>query len=477
MIKAVAKFLFPYTSQPGDTLEAAQAYRNTLRIALPSVAEMFLVSLIGSVDTMMVGALGKQALSAVGLPAQPRLMILCFLTAMNVGVSAVAARRKGENRQEDANNTLRMAILMAIGLSVLLIGIALPLTRPLLQLAGGSSGTPESSQILDDASAYFRILTYALPLNGVTLTICAAQRGAGQTGITFQVNVLSNLVNVLFNYLLIEGKWGFPRLEVRGAAIATDIGALAGFLLALLTVLGRRKASKFLHISLRQRWCIDLKALRTIVKIGGNALIEQIGMRVGFFICGRIYFDMGMIRFATHQICMQVLNLTFAFGDGIGVAGTALVGQYMGKKRPDLAKLYGLLCQRCALLSAGMLFLLLFFCRRPITALYIGKTTPDADQVILCAMQTMIVLAAMQPFQINAFALAGCLRGAGDNLFVAITATLCVSLIRPAMALIAVWVFHFDLPATWVFAMSEMILRCVWFYARFSSEKWEKIQI
>ena len=117
----------------GNLPDGRTAYRDVMRIALPSIVEMVLISLIGSMDTMMVGnELGAEALSAVGLPTQPRMVLLCLFFALNVGVTAIVARRKGEERQEEANATLRNALMLALGLSAVLMTAAVIFARPLV---------------------------------------------------------------------------------------------------------------------------------------------------------------------------------------------------------------------------------------------------------------------------------------------------------------------------------------------------------
>ena len=93
--------------------------------------------------------------------------------------------------------------------------------------------------------------------------------------------------------------------------------------------------------------------------------------------------------------------------------------------------------------------------------------------MVVYAARTMLVLAAIQPFQISSVVLSGSLRGAGDNLYVAMVATVCVSLVRPLMALLAVRVFHLELTGTWIFGLSEIALRFAFFYPRFASGKWK----
>jgi putative MATE family efflux protein len=452
---------------------ARAAYGETLRIALPSVAEMVLISMIGSADTIMVGGLGEGALSSVGLPTQPRMITLSVFFALNIGVTAIIARRHGEERRDEANRTLRNSLLLSLLLSLAIMGLALAFAGPLILLAGGSVATPEDMIIFGDAVAYFRIMAYALPINAMAMCINAAQRGTGNTGLTMRVNVTSNLVNIVFNYLLIGGELGFPRLEVRGAAIASVIGIATGSLLSFMAVMRRRGKDDYLHIALTDDWRFNGQTMRSITKVGGNAMIEQLGMRFGFFVYSRIIAGLGWTMFAGHQICMQFLNLTFTFGDGLGIAGTALVGRYMGRARADLSLLYGRICQRLGLIVSCTLGVLLLAFRVPLASLFIGANTPNANLVVVYVAETMVVLALLQPFQISAVILSGCLRGAGDNLYVAAVMMICVNAIRPLMTLLAVNVFGFGLALTWLLSLAEIILRFGFFYNRFSGGKWK----
>lgn len=471
------EYLVKQEARLGELPGTRDAYRDVMRIALPSIAEMVLVGLIGSIDTMMVGGLGKGALASVNLPMQPRMLLLCVFFALNVGVTAIVARRRGENDRPAANATLRNAILLAVLLSAALMSLALVFSEPLMRLAGGTSDTEENAKVLKDAADYFSILAYSLPVNAVSMCVCAAQRGVGNTRITLKVNLVSNIVNVILNYLLIGGNFGFPRLEVRGAAIASVLGMAVGMVLALMTVFRPAKDVGFLHISVRDRWSFDAQTMRAIFKVGGNAMIEQLGMRFGFFVSSRLVFGLGTTLVASHVICSQLLGITFYFGDGLSVAATSLVGRNMGAGRSDLSMLYGKASQRVALIISATIGILIVALRYPLSALFIGADTPDAGLVVQYAAVTMLVLAAVQPFQISAVVISGCLRGAGDNLFVAFVATLCISVIRPGMTYIAIELMHLGLTGTWMMMMSEMVIRLACFYPRFASGKWRKIKI
>ena len=464
--------LLPKTGARGEVPGTREVYADVLHIALPSVAEMVLMSLIGSIDTMMVGTLGPESIAAVGLVGQPRMLMLSIFFALNIGVTAIVARRKGENRPQDANQTLRNALWLTVLFSAVMMAVSLLFSRNLMRLAGAASDT------IDDAEVYFRILMMFLPVNALTMCICAAQRGVGNTRITMYVNIISNLVNVVFNYLLIGGNFGFPRLGVAGAAIATVIGLCVGFALCLVTVGGRRN-SGFLRFTRHDVWRPNGKSIEAILRVGASAMLEQIALRVGFFAYARIVAELGTMAFAAHQICMQFLNLSFTFGDGIGVAGTSLVGQMLGKGRPDLAQAYGKAAQRMALVASILLASAISIFRYPLVSLF----TSDARVIALCA-SVMLMVALFQPFQMTSVVLSGALRGAGDNKYVAKVMMLCVAVMRPLCAILAIYLLSntfgradIALMGAWGASLIDMITRMTLVFRRFNGGKWHDIKV
>ncbi|MDO4547442.1 MAG: MATE family efflux transporter [Clostridia bacterium] len=469
------KSLLPPSGAVGDIPSTRDVYSRVLSIAMPSVCEMVLMSLISSIDTMMVGTIGPEAIAAVGIVGQPRMLVLSIFFALNIGVTAIVARRKGEGRQADANTTLRNAIMIVAACSIVMMILSVTFSRQLMTLAGAKADT------IDDADAYFRILNLFLPVNTLTLCICAAQRGVGNTRITMYVNVTSNLVNVLFNYLLIGGNWGFPRLEVRGAAYATVMGLSVGFVLSIITIVGhgRRGYAGFLHLSARDNWKPDIQSIKAVTTLGGNAMLEQVALRFGFFAYARIVAELGTMAFAAHQICMQFLNLSFTCADGIGIAGTSLVGQMMGAKRPDLEVIYAKAAQRIALVAALLIAGTVAIFRVPLVGLF----TQD-HLVAGLACQVMIVVAVFQPFQTASVVISGALRGAGDNRYVAKVMLLCVAIIRPVCAMAAVYLLgtvlnlgDMALIGAWSASLIDMVIRMTLMYRRFNSGKWQEIVI
>lgn len=465
------------TLRRGDIPTTKQAYKEVSRLALPSVIEMVLTSIVGTIDMMMVGVLGSNSIAAVGLSSQPRMILLAIFLALNVGVTAIVARRRGEERKVDANQAFRNALTISFLLACVLMIPATLFAKEFMIFAGSSDQGADTLQVINEAATYFKILALVLPLNALTMSINAAQRGAGNTKLAMYVNITSNLVNIVFNYLLIGGNLGFPRLGVTGAAIATALGFAAGFVMALFSVIGKRHRNNFLFLRLKDNWRFQKDAMRTIFTVGGNAMIEQVVMRIGFFLYAKLIFNLGTVAFASHQIASQFLSISFSFGDGLAVAATALVGQNMGRERPDLSILFGKVTQRMALMVSFVLATAVIIFRYPLVSLYVTAGDPNAAQVALLATEVMFLVAAFQPFQMSSVVISGALRGAGDNRYVAGVMFLCVIIIRLISSYLAIYVFDLGLIGAWTSSLIDLIIRLALVYRRFHQGKWMYIKI
>ena len=180
--------------------------KTALNMAIPSIVESFFVALAGLVDSLMVSSLGANAVAAVGLTTQPKFMGLAVFLAINVSLSALVARRFGENKRKDANNILVTALALIVELSVVLSIVFVALAPQIMTLCGSSPETHDSAVI------YYRIVMGGMIFNCVQMGINSAQRGAGNTKITMRTNITSNTINIIFNYFLINGHCGSYRI-------------------------------------------------------------------------------------------------------------------------------------------------------------------------------------------------------------------------------------------------------------------------
>lgn len=447
----------------GDLPSSQIAYKNFFRIAWPSALEAFLVALVASADTIMVGKLGKGAIAAVGITNQPKFILLAMIFSLNVGITAVTARRKGQGDQDGANSTTRAGILICAGISFLMAFLGYIFARPILLISGAESS------YMPYAMDYFRILMFSIPFQALNLTINAAHRGCGKTKIAAVTNVLSNVVNIIFNYLLINGIGIFPRLEVKGAAIATALGAFVAFCISLATLFNKNGYLNFYH---KVSWALNQRILSPIMKVSGSAFVEQVFLRIGFLAYAAIVARLGETEYATHIIAMNILNLSFCFGDGLSIAASSLVGQNMGAKRPDLSIIYGKTGQRLSFMISSIIFLIFFFGRSLLVSLY-----SDDPVVIAIGANVMILAALGTHMQTSQVVLSGCLRGAGDTAYVAVTSLISVAIVRPILTLLLCFPLGLGLYGAWVALLVDQCFRLITSFHRFSGGKWAKIAL
>ncbi len=447
----------------GEKPDTRRLYTSLYRVAWPATIESVLVGMMSFVDTVMVSTVGPAAIAATGLTNQPRLIFFSFFFALNAGVTAIVSRRNGEGDRGGANKCLAQAVMLCVITSIVLCAAALAAAEPLLWFAGAQSDT------IDSAVSYFRITMVGMAFTSLGLVINAAQRGTGNTKISMRTNLTANVINVIFNYLLINGIWFFPRLEVKGAAIATLMGNVVSCLMSVYSV---SKPTEFLHLRLRGCFHFDAEYLKLLFRIGSSAAVEQLFIRIGFFSYVKIVAALGTTAFATHQICMSIINISFCVGDGLGIASSALTGQNLGRRRPDLSAVYCKAAQRIGLALSLVLFLVFALLGKPLMELF-----TDDPAIIDLGVKLLLIVAFTSPGQISQLVYSGCLRGAGDTKFVAYSSLVSIAILRPIFTYVLCYPLGLGLIGAWFSLLADQYIRLSFAAFRFSRGKWSRIKI
>ena len=457
------RYMIREDRKKADDFDTRQMYSTFVKIAWPALLESFLIGVIAFVDSLMVSSCGEAAIAAVGLTGQPRLLFYVVLMSITTGVNAVVARRRGEGDREGANRTLMQTLPIVFILATLFFVISLFVAEPLLRFAGAKDDT------IGMAIPYYNITMFGMIFTSISLCINAAHRGCGKTKISMTTNIAANVVNVIFNALLINGLFFFPKLGVTGAAIATALGNCVSAIIAIASLY--RKDS-YLHMDFGKMLRHKFETLPSVMKVFSGSALEQIFLRIGFFLFVKMVADLGTKEYATHQICMNVMNLSFTVGDGLGIASASLVGQHLGMKREDKSLVYGKVGQRVGL-CYGVILLTLF-------TIFGGNIVgwfSDDPMVIDTGIKLMMMLAAICPFQISQVIFSGCLRGAGDTRYMAVVSMLTVALLRPILTYILVYPVAMGVLGAWVAILVDQVMRFVFSAVRFYSQKWCKVKL
>lgn len=434
---------------------------NTFKVAWPAILESFFVALVAMVDSFMVSILGAYAVAAVGLTTQPKFICLALFIAINTAVSALVARRKGQGERESANRILITAIICVMIGIVIVSAIAVAFADPIIELVGSE---PDSH---DSAMAYFRIVMAGMIFNVISLVINAAQRGSGNTKIAMTTNLTSNLINVIFNYLLIHGNLGFPALGVQGAAVATVLGTVVACGMSIASLF-RKDSYVSIPYMLQNRLFATGRAFKDITSFASNVCAEQLMIRFGFLMTATLAANLGTDALAAHQVGMNAMHLSFAFGDGLQVAAVTLIGQSLGQGNAMLAKKYGNICQAIGLaISVGLSAMYLLFGRW-----FFGIYFPKDPQIVDIGVMIMRFMVLIVLCQVSQVVYMGSLRGAGDVRFTTITSMISVACIRPTICYLAAYPLGLGIAGIWLGTLSDQFTRLIFTAVRFRSGKW-----
>ena len=454
-----------------EGVKARELYKDIIRIAWPSFIELLLTQLASMVDLMMVGSMGgkahpeigTQALAAVGLTTQPKFLLMAAFIAMNTGITALVARNKGTNDSKQANLVVRQGLLFTFCITVILSALGAIFARPMVIFMGSTEEI-----VTKWATQYLQIQMIGFLSFALTSTITASLRAVGDSKTCMVYNLIANVVNVIFNWLLIYGNLGFPELGVAGASLATVLGQVVAFIIALVVLL---RGNSFLKLECKLGFKPDKTVLGNMVNIGFPAMVEQLLMRAGMIIFAKTVATLGTTAYATHQVCMNIQALSFMTGQAFAVSATTLMGQSLGKRRTDMAQAY---CSRTRTVGFGfsiLLALIFIFFGSEIVGLYNSDS-----EIIQIGGQIMLFVAFLQPFQSSQFIIAGGLRGAGDTKATAIFTFITVLLVRP-IAAIALVAAGFGLYGAWAAMALDQIIRSALVLGRYNSGKWKTIKL
>lgn len=454
-----------------DGVKSKELYQDIIRIAWPSFIELLLTQLASMVDLMMVGSMGgkahpeigTQALAAVGLTTQPKFLLMTAFIAMNTGVTALIARNKGTNDSKQANLVVRQGLLFTFCATIILSILGFLFARPMVIFMGSTEEivTKWATQYLQIQMAGF--LSFAL-----TSTITASLRAVGDSKTCMIYNLIANIVNVIFNWLLIYGNLGFPELGVAGASLATVLGQVIAFIMAFAVIIC---GNGFLKLEFKLGFKPNKIVLGNMLNIGFPAMIEQLLMRAGMIIFAKTVATLGTTAYATHQVCMNIQALSFMTGQAFAVSATTLMGQSLGKRRTDMAQAYCSRTRKVGLVFSLLLALTFVFFGGQIVGLYNSDS-----EIIRIGGQIMLFVAFLQPFQSSQFIIAGGLRGAGDTRATAIFTFITVLLVRPFVAILLVKL-GLGLYGAWAAMALDQIIRSGLVLYRYNSGKWKLIKL
>jgi putative MATE family efflux protein len=443
--------------------------QNIFRLGWPAILRLLLQSIVGVVDVIMIGKLGAAAIAAVDMANRLVFVLIGTLMALTIATTALVAQHVGAGDYKKANHIMWQSLLGGLVAALFLATVGILLSRQMLGLMMILMEEADPF-ILSEGSAYLRIvfasMVFALPM----MVINAVLQGLGDMKTPLFIMMVTNVINVVFNYFLIFGIGFFPALGVQGAAWGTSLARLSGAIIGLY-VLIRGTADIRLHRSMVV-WRLDWPIIRSILKIGIPAALEQLVRQSSMIIYTGLVAGLGTATLAANAVAMNINSLSFMPGFGFGTAATTLVGQAIGARKKDLATAYGKQTAyvTAVLLAVASVFMYIWVV--PIVDLY-----TDDPEVIRLAASALRIFILFQPLFGVFMVLAGALRGAGDTKWVMYITVIGNWGIRLLFSYYFAFVLDLGLNGFWLAMGVDIVMRTALIIWRFQTGKWRDIKV
>lgn len=313
-------------------------YRMVLLIVVPVIIQNGITNFVSLLDNIMVGQVGTEQMSGVAIVNQ-------FMTVFNIcifgGVSSAGiftAQYYGQGSQEGVRNTFRFKFIVCILLTAAATALFLAAGDRLIMLylhEGAQSG--DIAKTLEYGKEYLAVIIFGIVPYAVSQTYASTLRETGETLLPMKAGIFAVLVNLLGNYLLIFGKFGFPALGAVGAAIATDIARIVECVILVCWTYGHRKEHPFIEGAYRtMKIPRDLTA--NIIKKGIPIMLNEIAWSTGQAFLMQCYSVRGLSVVAALNISSTVSNLFNVAFLSTGGAIAIIVGQLLGAGKMEEAK-------------------------------------------------------------------------------------------------------------------------------------------
>lgn len=378
--------------------------RRVWRLAYPIILGNLSQILLGVVDTAMLGRLSPAALAAAGIGTITYFLVISTLGALSMGTQALTARRHGERNLVQCGQALDNSLAFA-----LVLGGMFTLSSPWLArfLSPALESGPEMGRLLRE---YMEYRFYGAAFALCNLAFAGFFSGIGRTKVRMTAAIIRTVTNVLLDWLLIFGNLGFPKLGVKGAAIASTLATALAFLFYLGVSLGKGYRPTYGYFRPAN---VDLTWVGKIVRLSLPLMLRSLvgmgGYLAFFWIVGRI----GTVEVAASNVIRSLLSVSWMFGSSMGVAATTLVGQNMGAGEYEEAEASGWEAVKLSVIFMGLIGALFLFFPSPLMRIY----TDDLG-VVSAGIPVLRLLSIAQIFAAIGLVLSSAIIGAGDMNFV-----------------------------------------------------------
>ena len=388
------------------------------KILIPVLIENIINALFGIMDTAMLGRVDNaaEAIAAVGLTGSSVNLFVCVFTAFCVGLTVKISQAYGSGDiygcQRVAVQTLPVFTAISLVLSVGMI-FAAPYIIMLLGARPDVAG---------DATTYLRIVAYGLFPQAITIIITAVYRGVGQTRVPMIYNLSAGLLNVVLNYILINGKLGLPAMRVAGAAWATTISKIAACVASIVFLF---VLDTPVRLKVKELFKNGRERIMPCLRLGLSSGCEQIILQGGAVVTTAILTEIATAPYAAYQVSVSIESIIWAITGAFCVTSTSLAGMAMGEKNKQKVRAVINFVWKSGLIVAVAIAAIYFFLGKQVAFLYTDDTQVAALAGVLLKISSIMIFGI-----ITHQTVAGGMRGIGKPLYPLIA------------SLISLWVFR-----------------------------------
>lgn len=435
-------------------------YKKILRVALPAIAGLSTQMVVSLVDSAMVGRLDEAtyALAAMGIGVLATWALISFFSSLATGIHVIVARKYGQGDYISCGNTLNNSLMVALVIGIIVAAIGIFFANPIAHLFAADK------TVGNFASEYIFYRFLGIPFFLISVSYRGFFFGINKTKIFMFSGVITNLLNIIFNYTLIYGNFGFPRMGLAGAGLGSSIAtAFDGmfYLFILLLPQYRKRYQNFRHFK------IDTNIIKGIFRISLPVSFQNVFILLGFLSFVSIVGLIGTIEQAATQATISALFISFLPCFGFGIAVQTLVGNNLGAGKFKLAKIYGFETAKIATIYTiflGFIFILL--------PKYVLLIITNNSDIIDVAVPALRIAGFAQIFYGIGVVLANGLQAAGRTFYVMKSEVITNLLIFVPLSYFLGVYLGLGFSWAWVALPVYIVIYSSIIFLKFNSNKW-----
>jgi len=381
-------------------------YKKILRLSLPAIAGLSTQMILSLVDTAMVGRLpnAEYALAAMGLGVLATWALVSFFSSLATGTHVLIARKYGSSDFDGCGNVLNNSLMVSFVMGIIVAVFALTAAHPFAQFFSADK------KVGDYAGEFIFYRFLGLPFFLLTVSYRGFFFGIGKTKIFMISAIMVNILNIIFNYFLIFGVWGAPKMGVAGSGFGSSLATVCDAAFYFIMSVRPKYRTKFRYF---KNIKVDFSIIKEIYKISLPVSFQNVFILLGFLAFIAIAGLIGIKEQAASQGIFTTMFMSFLPCFGFGIAVQTLVGNSLGAGKRKLAMIYGFETAKIATyytLTLGLVFIIF-----PEHILSI--ITNDAS-IIEVAKTGLRIAGFAQIFYATGVVLSNGLQSAGNTFFV-----------------------------------------------------------